>query len=287
MELYVLQVSLLPIENALFYQEGKEKDIRHFEDCLDFYSKQDEPDPWVLRLLISDPEQGIKAGFISRPLPANLYDYQFKLHKEKSFPPILWIWDRYEQALLVQRNSRIFADAEAAARIFASIANPCLRAQSLLVHIHPKIDEAAFWHVYDSMHTVESIEMELTVPNIFGETKQKVRDFLSEVAHDTNATSFKPTFENIEGKLVLKKTSWLDSLLDWIKDGGGSWAIKGRMPQRKRKTRKTSSKSARILHYPVGATLIDMENYSAKEIKIIIESLRPQYSFRKDYENRD
>lgn len=281
MDFYALQVSLLPIEGDLFYKAGKEKDIRLFEACLMKQNRHETT--WVIRTLVYD-ENGLIAGLISRPLPADLYDENFNLHEERNYPPVIWMWDRIEQALLIERKPRIFASAEAAARAFAGLTNPCLSDSSLLVHIHPKLDEGVFWQVYNSMYTVQSVELELTVPNIFGETKKDVRDFLSTIAHDTNSTNFKPTFENKEGKLNIKETTWFKNLLDWVKDGGGIWAIKGKPSAKRRITKKTSSKSAKILNYPDGPTHIELENYSASEVRQIIEALRPHYTFRRPNE---
>lgn len=280
MDFYLLQVSLLPRNDELFKEEELKRDIRHFEIALD--SSSELLESYSIKVRVYDPDSGVMAGVVSKKSEVNLHDREFKSHQEDNFPPVLWMWDRYEQVILVERKTSVFPKAQAAAKAFDKISNNIYLAEhQLRSHIFPKLTDNSFWDSYDSLQYITTVEFDLATPNLFGNTKEELGGFLKEISNETNASEFKPVFKNKDGFLNLRNSKWVKILVDWTKDGGGSWSIWGRRNDNEKPKKIESKRTAKILTVDGDITEVELEGYSADDVKGIIEVVREQYTFRR------
>lgn len=280
MDFYLLQVSLLPRNDEIFKEEKLKRDIRYFEKALDSSSELFEN--YSLKVRIYDPESGVMAGVVSKKYEVSLHDREFKPHQEENFPPVLWIWDRYEQVILVERKTSVFQSAHAAAKAFDQISNNIyLAEQQLRSHIFPKLTENSFWESYDSLQYIQTVEFDLATPNLFGNTKEELGGFLKEISEDTNASEFKPVFKNKDGFLNLRNSKWVNILVDWANDGGGSWSIWGKRDENARTKKLESRKTAKIITVDGNISEVELDGYSADDVKGILEVIRERYTFRR------
>lgn len=279
MDFYLLQVSLLPQNDDLFRKEHK-RDIREFEKALSYSSQHLES--YSIKVIVYDEHSGAMAGAVSKKAEVNLHDRDFNPHQEENFPPVLWLWDREEQVILVEKRTGVFSSAESACKAFDTISNNIyLAEQQLRAHIFSKLTDDAFWKSYNSFEYIHHVEFDLATPNLFGDTKEELGNFLKEVSNDTNASEFRPIFKNKDGFLSLKKSKWVNLLVDWVRDGGGSWIIKGKRNHKSKITKLESKKRAKIISIEGKLDEIELEGYSAEDIKSILEVIRKKYTFRR------
>lgn len=281
MRFWGLTVSLVPMEQDLFYEQGRERDPYLIPTALEEIgatSKSDNIKTFRLGKVLREDSNLI--GFYTRREIAHLYDEDFSRHDQPSYPPRLWAWDQSEQTLLVQIDHRIFVDAESAARAFQSLLAPALAKAQLEVRIYPKVAEESFWTTTEEFTAINEVTFEFVTPNMFGQTKAEMTDYLKSVRTATNATVVSTKLVNEEGKLHPKRNGFLARYLDWIKDGGGRWSIKGRITQDSRLTSRSSGKQAQIYILPDGSTHFNAKDYSANDLVKIISALRGQYTFK-------
>lgn len=280
MEFNVLQVSLLPIDGDLFEKEHRSKDIKLFEDAIDRAKERD--DDYSIKVVINDPDSGYMSGVISRKTEINLHDRNFELHQAEDFPPVIWFWDREEQVILVENRRQVFSSANVAAKTFEKIANNITLAESFLrAHIKPKLIESQFWETFESFEYVNEVRLSLISPNLFGNTKKEIGEFLHEVAGETNASEFSPVFKNPDGNLHLKPSKWLNAMIDWIKDGAGEWSIRGKKKLKDKYKTITSKQKVKLLVVEGSISEIELENYRPEEVAEIVEMLRPRYTYKR------
>lgn len=281
MKFWGLTVSLVPMEQDLFYEQGKELDPQLIPAALQdagVIPFVEGSKPFRLGQVIREDSNLI--GFYTRREIARVYDENFTRHDEPSFPPRRWVWDHAEQTLLVQVDKRVFFDAESAARAFQLLIAPFLAKSQLEVRIYPKVAEESFWMSANEFSAINEVTFEFVTPNMFGDTKAAMTDYLKSVRVATNATVVATTLANEEGNLHPKKNGFLTNCLDWIKDGGGKWSIKGRLAPNSRLTTRKSGKQAKIYILPDGSTHVDAKEYSANDLTKIIDSLRDQYTYQ-------
>lgn len=227
MELNVLLVSLLPMDEELFAASCLPKNINLFEKAMDRAKSRE--DDYSIKVYIYDESLGYMAGVISKRSNVKLHDRDFEIHNEDNYPPVIWFWDREEQAILVENRTSVFSSASVSVKTFSNISNNLVLAEvGLRAHIYPKLVESAFSDTFSSFKYVNEVRFNLTAPNMFGDTKKEIGDFLHEVVDETNASEFSPIFKNQDGNLNLKPSGWLNSMVDWVKDGAGTWNIKGK-----------------------------------------------------------
>lgn len=280
MELNVLRVSLVPIDDELFIETGKERDITMFEHALD--SAKEREDEYSIKVRIYDDENGYMAGIISKKSNVKFHDRNFSLHTEDDFPPVLWFWDRVEQIILVENKTSVFSSASVAAKTFSKISNNLVLIENgFRAHINPVLVESAFWEAFNSFDYVSEVGFELTAPNLFGSTKKDIGDFLHEVVNETNASEFKPVFKNQDGNLNLKQSDWLNAMIDWVKDGAGSWYMWGKHKPKGKSKRITSQQRAKLLVVDGNITEVELDGYVAEDVAGIIEVFREQYTYKK------
>jgi hypothetical protein len=127
----------------------------------------------------------------------------------------------------------------------------------------------------------ERLRFTLAAPNMFGSTKKEIGEFLHEVVDETNASEFTPIFKNPDGNLNLKPSNWLGAMIDWVKDGAGSWTIKGRNNIKERYKRINSNQRAKILIIDGHITELELENYKPNDVAEIVGMLRERYTYKK------
>ena len=279
MEFNVLQVSLLPVDGELFAKEQRSKDIKLFEDAID--SAKEREDDYSIKVMINDSDNGYMSGVISRKTEIKLHDRNFEQHQAEDFPPVVWFWDREEQVILIENRRQVFSSANVAAKTFEKIANNITLAESFVrAYIKPKLVESQFWDTFESFEYVNEVRLSLISPNLFGKTKKEIGDFLHEVADETNATEFSPVFKNPDGNLHLKRSRWLNAMIDWIKDGAGEWSIRGRNKLKDRYKTITSKQKVKLLMVEGTISEIELENYRPEDVAEIVEMLRPGYTYK-------
>lgn len=175
MRFWGLTVSLVAQDHDLFYQQGREKDPTLIPQALqEIATIVDKPDSSaklrIGRVLKNDWNL---IGLYARRATARLYDKNFERHDEPTYPPRIWVWDQTEQTLLVQVDTQIFGDAEAAARIFTSLLNPILAKNQVESLIYPKLSEDGFWEVASEFSSISDVTFEYSTPNLFGKPKRK------------------------------------------------------------------------------------------------------------------
>lgn len=280
MELNVLLVSLLPKDDELFTAEGRKRDITLFENALDKAKERD--DEYSIKVYVYDHENGYMAGVISKKSNVKYHDRDFEVHTEDNYPPVLWFWDRAEQAILVENKTAVFSSASVAAKTFSHLANNISLSESgFRAHVHPKLVESAFWDTFNSFKYVSEVSFTLAAPNMFGSTKKEIGEFLHEVVDETNASEFTPIFKNPDGNLNLKPSKWLSAMIDWVKDGAGSWSIRGKNNIKERYKPITSNQRAKILIINGHITELELENYKPHDVAEIVEMLRGRYTYKK------
>ncbi len=280
MEFNVLQVSLLPVDSGLFIEKELSKDIRFFEEALD--KAEERSDEFSIKVYTKDNEAGYMSGVVSKKSDVKLHDRNFQLHQEEDFPPVVWFWDREEQAILIENKRSVFSSANMAARTFENIANNITLAEnSLRAYIKPKLVESAFWDTFNSFHYVREVKLNLVSPNLFGNTKKEIGEFLHEVSDQTNASEFAPIFRNADGNLHLKPSKWLDAMIDWIQDGAGEWSIRGKKKLKDQYKTINSKQRVKLLIVEGIITEVELNNYSPEDVAQIVEMLRERYSYKK------
>lgn len=280
MNFNALLVSLIPQNDNLFQTNNQVKDIKLFEKALNASSERN--DNYSIKIYHYSDELGLMAGVISKNLKKELHNRDFTPHEEDDFPPVLWFWDREEQVILIEKKTSVFSTETNAAKAFSVISNNyCLSDAGLRAHIEPKLDDEAFWGAYEQFEHIKQVQFKLTAPNLFGKTKKEIGDFLHSVVDETNASEFSPIFKNDDYNLNLKPSHWVDALIDWVKEGAGSWSITGKRTHKDKVSTLNSQKSAKIVRAPGDITEVELEGYNIEDIEQIISVLRDKYTYKK------
>lgn len=255
MKFWAMTASLIPMDYDLFYEQGRERDPTLLRTA---FTSAGEKFDLISNIRLGKIQEslGNLIGLYTKPETAHLYDIDFQPYDQTTFPPKIWIWDQSEQLLLMQIDKSIFRNAEAASRSIEKLLKPFLAIHQLELQIYPKVSEESFWLSSEKLDDIQEIRFELATPNIFGSTKEETRELLSAARDDTNATSVTTILKNPKGNIHLKRRGTIMRALDWIKDGGGRWMLKGTSPYTGRKMTIQSGESAKIFETP--EDLIDL-----------------------------
>ncbi|EQA3417247.1 hypothetical protein ACX1JO_000763 [Cronobacter dublinensis] len=289
---YALRVLMRPRDPDLFSKGTAEKDISHFEKAIEITAQKlhstsatpsvHNKSSYTLKLSLK-PTEGVMAGVISRQQKIKGHDKDFREFDVDNYPPIVWIWDKEEQVLLVEKKTAVFKDPQQIAKAFEDLSNNNYLAQlGLRVFIEPCLEMEDFWSEYHNLQFIDKVSFTLVMPNIFGKTKQALSDDLRKIEKDTNANAVTTTFENRDGNLKLKSSHWASVLVDWVKDGGGSWLIKGRKTINSKSTTVTSNQTAKIVLIEGEISEIELNGYSSSDIKDIIALHKERYTFKNE-----
>lgn len=296
MELYALRVLMRPRDPDLFSKGSVQKDIVHFENAIVATAQKlhltsstpsvHKKTSYTLKLSIK-PAEGVMAGVISKQQKIRGHDKDFLEFNVDNYPPIVWIWDRVEQVLLVEKKTVVFKDPHQVAKAFEDLANNDYLAQlGLRVFIEPCLEMEDFWSEYDRLQCIDKVSFKLVTPNIFGSSKQALTDDLRKLEADTNANAVTTTFENKDGNLKLKSSHWASVLVDWVKDGGGSWLIKGRKTLQSKSTTVASNQTAKIVFIDGEISEIQLDGYLPNDLKEIIAVHQKRYTYKNEESRR-
>ncbi|MGD1334996.1 hypothetical protein ACP6H1_21510 [Vibrio harveyi] len=289
MNFYALRVSLVAKEPQLFINENMSKDIYAFEDALR-HSVTNPPQNehsevlFSLKVMIDGREEGVMAGMVAKAKSIIGHNADFKEYSVDDFPPMVWLWDREQQVILLEKKTSVFSTPVAACKAFQVLANNIELAEiNLRAELEPVLNsiEHTFWNEYDKFDSVQSVKFELTPPNLFGHTQKEMKKALSETAENTNANKVITTFENKDSTLKLKSDGWLGNMVRWCRKGGGQWTLKGILSGHKSKL--TSVRSERVAKIVTmqgkGITEVELRNYSAEDVAQILEVYRNEYDY--------
>ena len=291
MYFFALRVLLKPRDPDLFQHSGEERCIEHFEQAIVHASKNikrvsQTPSVhknWQYRLKLSvAPTDGVMAGLISKQKKLHGYNEDFQEYNVPSFPPVVWLWDRQEQVILIERKTTVFKSAHNAAIMFEELSNnDYLVEKGLRIFIEPCLEKDNFWVEYDKLRHIEQVTFALVMPNIFGDSKKALTDALNTIEDDTNTTALTTTFENKDGNLNLRDSTWANVLVDWTNDGGGSWQIKGKKSPTAKSITLNSEPTAKLIFVDGSLSECTLSGYSANDVKDIISLVRKDYRFEK------
>lgn len=299
MNFYALRVSLVAMEPQLFVNKNMSDDIYAFEDALR-YSEQSPPlndydeKLFSLKIMIDGRNEGVMAGMVAKAKSLHGHDADFQEYSVDDFPPMVWLWDREQQVILVEKKTNVFSTATAACKAFQSLANNIELAEiNLRADITPVLNSTVhtFWEEYDKFESVQTVTFDLIPPNLFGNTEKEMKQALCDTTENTNANLVTTTFENKDSTLKLKSEGWLNNMVRWCRKGGGEWTLKGRLSGHKKKL--TSVGSERVAKVVTmagkGVTEIELTNYSAKDVVEVLSLYRHEYDYNDEAleENKD
>ncbi|WP_305832280.1 hypothetical protein [Photobacterium leiognathi] len=288
MNFYALRVSLVAKEPQLFSGKKMSDDIYSFEDALRYSEKQPPTTEhkeirFSIKINVDGKNDGVMAGIVARAQSLHGYDSNFIEYNVDNFPPLIWLWDREQQVILVEKKTSVFQNASSACKAFEVLANNIELAEiNIRAEIEPILNSVSksFWEEYDSFESVESVRFELTPPNLFGSTEKEMQKALNDTTENTNANKVITTFENRDAKLNLKSEGFIGNLVNWCRKGGGHWIMKGLKSGRSKSSRISSEKVAKIITMEgKGITEIELRQYSVSDLKEIMGIYRPQYDY--------
>ena len=195
--------------------------------------------------------------------------------KDTSYPHVYFLWDRDEQAILLEKNTSVFQNYETVLRSIEDHFNNQLAKHELRVFIEPLTEKTDFWRAIETYKYLYEVTFKLHMPNLFGETQKDMKNILEIFRDRYNATGVSDQISNPDGRLnIPDDDSQVNTNLEWITKGGGSWSIRGKKVDAKRKVKITSTRSQNI---KVEET-VEIENYDVEEVKYILSILKPKYS---------
>ncbi len=295
MNFYALRVSLVAKEPQLFVGKNMSKDIFAFENAL--YCSVDNPPEtergeklFSIKIMIEGRDEGVMAGMVAKAKSIHGHDADFNEYSVEDFPPMVWLWDREQQVLLVEKKTSVFSTPTAACKAFQALSNNIELAElNLRAEIEPVLNtlDNTFWEEYDKFESVQSVRFDLNPPNLFGDTEKEMKKALNDTSAATNANTVTTTFENKDSTLKLKSDGWLSNLISWCRKGGGNWMMKGRLRGHKTKTTSISSeRTAKIVTMQgKGITEIELHNYQVQDVVQVIEYYRSEYDYHDEVEN--
>jgi hypothetical protein len=203
-------------------------------------------------------------------------NHQFVDVKDDSYEKVALLWDREQQAILLERNTTIYYEPERLFEYIQSHLNLALSHYGLSVTIRVIPEPMSFWKTIEKYEKIYSVRFKLTIPNMFGFTQKSLADWLQGFKEEANATEVTTEVSNPEGKLELNTTDpQLHEAVNWVEKGGGEWSVVGGGKGKKRTSRSktSSSKSMKRLDHP--GTL---EEFTAEEVAKAMKELRPGYA---------
>lgn len=217
----------------------------------------------------------------SRDVILSKYDVgkkKFRDEKDKTYPYIYFLWDRDEQAILIERNMSVFWNYEVVLKSIEDHLNNLMRIYELRVFVEPLTEKLDFWKAIKSYKYLYDVDFKLHMPNFLGNTQRTIKEALEIYKKEYNATGVSTQISNEDGRLkILENDQQVNTNLEWITKGGGAWSIRGKKAEGKKKVKITSTKSQNIKSEE---TSIELENYNAEEVIAILSFLRPKYSVK-------
>jgi hypothetical protein len=205
---------------------------------------------------------------------------KFVKFSRTKFPNALMLWDRYEQAIIIEKNPQIFPIIQAFFNSLENHFNSLLRPYEITVSIIPLTTEIDFWNTIKQFDKIYNVNFGLKMPNLFGHTNEALKETLEQFKNENNAEELSTKISNSNGSLKLAKDSWITPMLKWITIGGGYWSIR---------CGKKSGRSETITNTDNAKTIESTKELvedNAEDANLIIESLKKEYQIMDNPEKK-
>lgn len=238
--------------------------------------------------LMFSSNKGLIAGKLGKMKGIKKYNYEngrFGEERDVSHPYIYFFWDRYQQAIIIEKNSAVFADVEMLISSIERHFDNILSEYELSVKLVPITEKFDFWKVMEEYKVIYEVDFELFMPNFLGRTNEAVKDFLEPFKTDYNTSSVNLTLKSAEGCLRIRRDNFsLTKTVDWISKGGGKWSavVKKSLSKYGKKSKINSLQN--ILY---GDIAPNSDLKGEDEIMDLIQTLRPKYSVENDKDGED
>lgn len=108
MNFYALRVSLVAEDPQLFVNQSMSDDIILFENALKHAThtppKNEHNEKLFSIKIVEQHSEGYIAGMVARAKSLSGHDAEFKQYHLDDFPPMIWLWDREQQVVLIEKN---------------------------------------------------------------------------------------------------------------------------------------------------------------------------------------
>jgi hypothetical protein len=186
--------------------------------------------------------------------------------------------DREEQVFIIEKNSSVFSNYNSLFNSIEDHLNSLLHEYDLSVSIAPITSTINFWKRISEYDYIYTVNFELFMPNLFGNTNKSAKNILSDVKEKHNADKLSEQISNEEGALNLSESDdGINNWLDWIGKGGGKWFIRCKKGTSKRKNKITSAKEAQAFSTSEDIGDIGNEKALLNSIQMIIKELKSYY----------
>lgn len=229
---------------------------------------------------------------INKILDMPKFDTTEKIHYKK--PDILSPWvtflvDRSEQVFIIEKNTSVFPKFESLSNSIQEHLNNLLADYDLSVSIAPVSSTTDFWKFISENEYLYKMNLELFMPNLFGETNKSAERILSEVKEIYNANTISSQIKNTEGRLrISENDSGIKTWLDWIGKGGGKWVLWGKKyKNKKRRNKLSSTKDAKTFSSSIDIEINQDKSIIQKLVESVFIELRKFYSTEIHIENED
>lgn len=269
MNFYAGRISLLQIQNSLFYNHRNERKLEYIIAILsrkiEFNVRKGVN---IIIQPVLDEDGTLLGGKIARrskmKLPL-LHDGTLEKISTEIYPYIFFIFDENEQVILFEKNCNVFSNELVVFKYLINYLNRELFYHGLEIDIKPLTVKGIFWNLLESLEKVYSINFSLKAPNFLGKSYKDLSGILRKEKEMSNANQVEYGISNANGELMITDKGNYEAAIGWIEDGAGEWKIKAK-PSGKGKRRRTYKNSEQL-------TLIDIEvelhNDDIKNIKHI------------------
>ncbi|EJL6445802.1 hypothetical protein NMS18_003569, partial [Vibrio cholerae] len=114
MNFYALRVSLVAAEPQLFIHQNMSKDIYAFENALSYAVNNPPVNEtgeilYSIKILIEGKGSGVMGGMVAKAKSINGHDLEFNEYSVDDYPPMVWLWDREQQVILLEKKTSVFS----------------------------------------------------------------------------------------------------------------------------------------------------------------------------------
>jgi hypothetical protein len=216
-----------------------------------------------------------------KPVEIKKFNKDEKEHyKESSIssPWVSFLIDRKEQVFIIEKNSSVFSKYEPLFNSIEDHLNNLLQEYDISVSIAPVSSPSNFWTYISEYDYVYSVNFELFMPNLFGNTDGAAKEFLSDAKEKYNADSVSEQISNKDGALDLDpKDKGINKWLNWIGKGGGKWNIGCKKGPNAQREHIGSVKRAQTFSTSTNINDIEDKEKVSTLISLIISELKKYY----------
>lgn len=219
----------LLMKNPIFNSEGKH---RYADLMLDNF--------------VRDEDGNLVAAFLGRgqlrTVPDHSDDVGYFQREQLVHPYLYFLWDRKNQGILIQKDTRVYSNYESVFNSLESHLNNLLSSYAYLVRLEALSEKSKFWECLENFDRIYSVRFELGAPNLFGLFNEDLSKDLKAIRESFNAETVVEEIDSNKGDIKIEKgAKKVNEYLDWINIGGGNWNITGKRNDEK-SSKKISSK---------------------------------------------